>query len=197
MKVHYWLNHPRALVNRIKALGYDLIHPGRPFLAPAAIDFLERELPREGIGIEWGSGRSTAWLARHLRHLTSVEHNADWHARVSQQLRDLKIDNVDYRFVPLDHADTVPTVPVYAVTPRYVAVADAFPDAHFDFAEVDGHYRQACAIAIAPKIKPGGLLLIDDTDWLPRDQWHVPAEWKLIHESVKVNTTTSIWRKPG
>ena len=40
------------------------------------------------VGVEWGSGRSTKWFAGKIRHLTSIEDNADWHAIVTKQLAD-------------------------------------------------------------------------------------------------------------
>jgi hypothetical protein len=46
------------------------------------------------------------------------------------------------------------------------------------------------------KLKPGGLLLVDDTNWLPLSEWGVPTTWQLVHQSTKINTVTSIWRKP-
>lgn len=40
-----------------------------------------------------------------------------------------------------------------------------FPDAGLDFALVDGHYRDYSAKFILPKIKSGGILIIDNVNW--------------------------------
>ena len=46
------------------------------------------------------------------------------------------------------------------------------------------------------KLKPGGLLLIDNTDWQHPPHVHVPTDWPLVHPSRNVLTRTSIWQKP-
>lgn len=51
--------------------------------------------------------------------------------------------------------------------------------------------------AALPKLKPGGLLLIDNTDWKDPPHVHVPKDWPLVHQSCNVMTETSIWRKPS
>jgi predicted O-methyltransferase YrrM len=163
MNTRYWTRHPLMLIRRAWYVGYERLHPKTPFLAPAAVRFLDRRLPRAGIGLEWGSGRSTRWLARRLAWLVSIEYDDRWHAIVAQQLAEEGLSNVDLRLVPLDHPLNEPTRPAYDPLPRYVALANAFPDGHFDFIEVDGHYRQACVAAAVEKLKPGGLLLIVDT----------------------------------
>jgi len=196
MNIRHWVRHPLGLLRRVWHLAYERAHPEEPFLAPAAVRFLDGALPRDGIGLEWGSGRSTRWFARRLKRLVSVEHDRGWFDEVSAQLRQSQLQNVDYRLIPLEHPIDEPTRPVYDPMPRYVSFVEEFPDEHFDFIEVDGHYRQACVVGGAPKLKPGGLLLIDDTNWLPIDAWGVPKPWLLVHQSVKINTVTSVWKRP-
>jgi len=134
--------------------------------------------------------------ARRLGRLVTVEHDPGWFAGVSRQLEQSALRHVDYRLIALEHPIDEPTRPVYDPVPRYVSFVDEFPDDHFDFIEVDGHYRQACVAQGRQKLKPGGLLLVDDTNWLPIEAWGVPPAWHLVHQSVKINTTTSIWRRP-
>jgi hypothetical protein len=196
MNVRYWLSHPLKFGRRIWHFFYEKAHPHEPFLAPAAIRFLDAALPREGIGLEWGSGRSTQWFARRLRQLVVVEHDSNWYEDVSAQLGGAAIRNVDYRLIPLEHPSEAPTKPLYDPMPLYASFVQEFPDAHFDFIEVDGHYRQACVVEALAKVKPGGLLLVDDTNWLPLEEWGVPQSWALVHQSVKINTVTSIWQRP-
>jgi|SRR6185312_521825 len=197
MNVRYWTRHPLRFLRRVWYFFYERAHPTEPFVAPGAIRFLDTALPRQGIGLEWGSGRSTQWFAQRLGRLVVVEHDGAWYEQVRRQLREAGIGNVDYRLIPLDHPPQEPTRPVYDPIPRYVALADEFPDAYFDFVEVDGHYRQACVRAALDKVKPGGLLLVDDTNWLPLVEWGVPAAWKIVHQSVKINTVTSVWQRPN
>ena len=48
-----------------------------------------------------------------------------------------------------------------------------------------------------PKLKVGGLLLLDNSNWLSDGEWGIPASWRLLHRSSNVMTVTSIWEKPG
>jgi hypothetical protein len=104
--------------------------------------------------------------------------------------------NVDYRFIPLDHAIDEATRPVYEVIPKYVAVFSEFEDDSLDFVVIDGHYRQACLLAALKKLKPGGLLLVDNSNWMSQREWGVPGSWPLAHRSENVMSETSIWEKP-
>jgi predicted O-methyltransferase YrrM len=147
-------------------------------------------------GLEWGSGRSTIWFAGRLGRLTSVEHSGEWHRFVNSQLRERGIRNVDYRRIELDHPVDMPTTPRYDVVPKYVAIADEFADGSLDFVLIDGHYRQACVPAAMKKLKPGGFLTIDNSNWMPQSEWGVPTSWPLIHKSTGFDSETSIWQKP-
>lgn len=189
------LLRPVYLTRRIAYKLYVRRHPADPWLAQPAITFLDRELPRDGFGLEWGSGRSTAWFGERLTRLVSVEMDADWLEKVRRKIADTP--GVDLRYVPIEQPDQEPTGPHYDPPPPYVSVADEFEPASLDFVLVDGHYRQACVLAALDKLRPGGLLVIDNTDWLPDHEWGVPADWQRVHRSSNVVTVTTIWRKPG
>ena len=81
--------------------------------------------------------------------------------------------------MPLDHPPAEPTRPVYEPLPRYVAVFNEFEDGSLDFVVVDGHYRQACILAALPKLKVGGLLMLDNSNWLSDREWGIPVSWPL------------------
>jgi hypothetical protein len=51
---------PRYVVDRARDLVYRRLHPGVPWLHPAANAFLERHLRPDHRGFEWGAGASTA-----------------------------------------------------------------------------------------------------------------------------------------
>ena len=185
---------PVYVARRLAYKAYERRHPDEPWLAQGAVRFLDRELPRDGRGLEWGSGRSTAWFAARLAGLTSIEMDAEWYAKVKE-----KVDgNVDLRHVPIEHGLREETPDFPEPTPRYVAVIDEWEDASLDFVLVDGHYRLACVREALPKLKPGGLFAIDNTNWLDDlTRWGVPGDWPLVHQSENVMTQTSVWRVAG
>jgi hypothetical protein len=51
---------------------------------------------------------------------------------------------------------------------RYVGIIDDVVGGSLDFIVVDGHFRKACLQRVARKLRPDGLLIIDNTDVLPR-----------------------------
>jgi predicted O-methyltransferase YrrM len=149
---------PRYVYNRARQLQYERAHAEDPWLTPAAIALLGSLLRRADTGAEFGSGRSTIWFATRVAALTSVEHDERWYRAVAAKLKDRGLGNVDYKLVPGDQplergGDS-----------RYARTALAFPDDSLDFALIDGHYRDYTAKFVLPKIKPGGVLIIDNAN---------------------------------
>lgn len=197
---------PRYIMNRSSLRWHERSHPAEPWLTPDAVRILHTALRPEDIGLEWGSGRSTLWLAGHLGHLTSVEHDPHWHEKVARQLREANAENVTYELRPTTgDADS-----------QYVAIVSGFEDASLDFALVDGALRDHCTAAVLPKIAAGGLLCIDNANWFfdhptrsPTsrtgrgalteswgDCWDVLTRWRMIWTTSGV-TDTAIWLRPG
>ena len=145
---------PRYIVDRLAWKWHEVRHPGEPWIAPAAIAALDDLLLPTDEGIEWGSGRSTLWFARRLRSLRSIESHKGWYAKVKKNLADASVTNVDYRLFELSHEDEQES--------QYTRAADDFPDQTLGFAMVDGAARATCANAVIRKLRPGGLLVIDN-----------------------------------
>jgi predicted O-methyltransferase YrrM len=158
--VGHWT--PRYIRDRARQALYQRAHPDAPWLTPEAIRLLGSMLRSSDIGAEFGSGRSTLWLARRCAHLTSTEHDEAWYARVSAMLAGEAIANVDYRCHPRDEPDAT------GARSAYVQVARSLGDESLDFALVDGVYRDHVTVSLLPKIRPGGMLVIDNVNrYLP------------------------------
>lgn len=96
---------------------------------------------------EYGSGASTAWLARRAGEVISVEHHADWHRLLSP----LVADFAHARLWQRDLAGT-----------DYVgAIAEA--GGQFDLIVVDGRRRIDCLNQALPQLRLGGIVLFDDS----------------------------------
>jgi predicted O-methyltransferase YrrM len=202
---------PRYIASRLRHLQHLRRHPDQPWLTPQANEMLESLLLPSDVGLEFGSGRSTIWLARRVRFLTSVEHDAGWHALVRKQLDGNGLSNVDYLFRPMDVDEAQGT------ESAYVAVTRAMPADSLDFVLVDGVYRGACATSVLHRLRPGGLLILDDAQrYLPSHSYSPGARrphdgaasqewatfldaigsWRTIWTSSGVSDT-AIWFKPG
>ncbi len=193
-RVRFYLGHPARIAARLKYLAWERLNPDKPWLTPGAVHYCELNLRKDMVAIEWGSGRSTAWLAKQVGKLVSVEHDRHWYERVREEIG--VAPNIDFRYVALDHPEQQECVRDYPEVPKYVAVVNEFPDESIDFAAVDGHYRPACIKALERKLKPGGLMLLDDVNMLPLERWFIPKEWALVSHTTNGLKTTGIWRRP-
>ncbi|MEI7685508.1 MAG: class I SAM-dependent methyltransferase [Planctomycetota bacterium] len=195
MAIRFWLTRPRMALARLRYWFWERNNPDKPWLCPGTVAFCETHLSTAMNAIEFGSGRSTEWFAKRVGHLTSVEHDFQWHQLVERKLADAKIANVTYRFVPLDHPEQAPEQAEYSPTPRYVKVADDMPDKSLTFAIVDGHYRTNCVRHLVPKIADGGYLLVDDINmWPSPESLPVPASWRVVDDSTNGVKRCIIWQ---
>jgi len=173
---------PRYVYNRTRQLRYERSHPDAPWLTPAAIDLLGPLLRPADRGAEFGSGRSTVWFASRVAALTSVEHDPRWHAIVAARLLDRGLRNVDYILAPEDQPME------HGGDSAYARTALGFADESLDFALVDGHYRDYSAKFILPKLRPGGMLIIDNVNW------YLPCKSKAPNSRTQAaGPVTAVW----
>lgn len=201
---------PRYVVDRLALQLDQRRHPDHPWLTRQMVAILGDWLRPGDRGHEWGSGRSTVWFARRVAELTSIEDHPAWGETIRNLLDHEGVaDRVGYEVVEqIDQSST----------DRYVAAIDRHANTSLDFCLVDGILRDRCALACLPKIKPGGILLIDNVNWfLPRKSpshspnsrgeaegcassiWHevrtTIASWRCVWTSDGV-TDTAFWVKP-
>jgi predicted O-methyltransferase YrrM len=161
-------------------------------MVPAAIGWLRRRIRGGWSILELGSGRSTAWFARRAGSVISFEDNEYWHRETAERLRSRGLE-VDLRLVPVE---------------EFPAQAASLPDRSFDLVVVD--FLEAPEVsridALRPareKVRPGGYLLLDDSDrpgyaeayellagWRERRFVGVKDEWPEACE-------TAIFRRPA
>ena len=192
----FWLRNPTRVLARVRYWIYEKWNPDKPWLCPGTIARLESVLKPQMSGVEFGSGRSTYWLAQHLKHLISIEHHQGWFESVRKQIKISNIRNVDLRFIPLDHPLDESEHNSYDPLPAYVRWLSLSHDDTLDFVLVDGHYRTTCIRCAIPKIKQGGYLVVDDTQmWDSNGGPPVPADWNCIDSSTNGLKTTKIWKR--
>jgi predicted O-methyltransferase YrrM len=190
---------PRYIFNRIREKIYRRTHPREAWLTPAANAILDSCLRKTDHGLEFGSGRSTLWFAQRVAVLDSVEHQPQWHKKVKGMLAEAGLSNVNYH-LHLRDSDANPG------DSGYVRVADSIPAHSLDFVLVDGIYREFCARAALDKLKPGGMLIIDNVNlYLPcdsvapnsirRGEQPVSAVWAEVLEVIQ--SWRMIWTSNG
>jgi predicted O-methyltransferase YrrM len=206
--VRHWT--PRYVYNRIRLMSSEHAHPDDPWITPEAVRLLTSMLRPSDRGVEYGSGRSTIWFAERVGQLTSVEHDGQWHATVSTKLKNRGLSNVEYILSPRDQPKEL------GGTSEYTRTALNFTELSIDFVLIDGLYREYVTKLMMPKIKPGGMLIIDNINWYLPTPTHAPysrtaalgpdgpvwselardlSKWRSIWTSSGV-TDTAIFIKP-
>jgi predicted O-methyltransferase YrrM len=187
MPLSGWLRTVPALLTRIAK-------PSKPtpWIVPAAVDFLARNITSDWHIFEFGSGFSTIWLSQRAGRVVSIEHNEQWFRHVREQITRRKLTNCELSLVPLD---------------RFAEQFGRREDQSFDLIYVDADEREEgerlahVAVAVS-KLKHGGYLLLDDSD---RPGYRQADEmlkgWPRVRfVGVKpypfVATETSIYRRP-
>ncbi len=191
---------PHYVSARLKNMMYIRRYPDRPWITRTAYDVLASYLRKTDVGLEFGSGRSTVWFAKRVAQLTSVESDPGWHQRVTSRLASEHITNVESHLHPgPEEAGTGPDS-------GYAGVARTFAPNSLDFVLVDGLYRDACALLSLDKLRPGGLLIIDNVNWFLPSNSRAPASirseseihdegWKTLHRTL--STWRRIWTSDG
>lgn len=142
---------PRWLIG--KSLKTSTIEAELPWMCFSATRWLEKQMTSDSRLFEFGSGGSTLFWSARAGHVISVEHDAGWYEKVKMTL-DEKRQNIDYRLVDVDGS---------ADSSAYAKSIENEEDGSLDFVVVDGIFRVECLRAALPKVKPGGFLILDNS----------------------------------
>jgi predicted O-methyltransferase YrrM len=160
---------PHYVVSRAREMIDHHLNPDHPWLTREAVHLLAQLLRADDIVLEFGSGRSTLWFAHRVRQVTSVEHEASWHARGLETLARRGVKNVDLLLRPMDVSESD------GANAAYVRVLHSFCDASLEVCIVDGIYRGQCALGAIARIKPGGLIVVDNAGWFLPSRSRTPG----------------------
>ena len=117
-----------------------------PWLTYPCIEYLN-QLDLSAMRVfEWGSGNSSKWFARRCKEIISVESDQDWYNYVKQELQ-------------------ANQTLLFAEESNYAEVIGDYGD--FDLIIVDALRRYDCAEKALTHLKPGGFILLDNSDWHP------------------------------
>jgi hypothetical protein len=168
----------------------------KPWIAFAAIEFLEKILHREMLVYEYGSGGSTLFFAQRVKEVISTEHDRAWYDQVVNKINTTDITNCKVRLFEPTVKGHIETANIsdpngYASDDEryrgmsfkeYASSIDEFPDEYFDIILIDGRARPSCFKHSEKKLKKGGYLILDNAE---RSYYH------FIHNTLKGKG----WRK--
>ena len=141
-----------------------------PWLPFQIIDRLDEVLTPESSVFEYGGGGSTLWMAERAGEVVTVEHDPEWADALRARTAGLPNVTLLVRSAADDYADYVPAI-------------DDYPDEHFDVVVVDGRQRVRCFEHALPKVRPGGMLLLDDSE---RSRYAPTFELARKHRHVTI-----------
>jgi len=131
---------------------------------------------------EWGSGRSSKWLADRVKSLITIDNNQEW----TDSIPDMP--NIEKHCLNLKsgYAEAI--------------VTHSKKDRKYDFIFVDGRNRVACIKAAKPFLKEGGFLMLDNSDrkryngaWEELKLWPF-ADFHIFCDFERRYWGNTIWR---
>jgi hypothetical protein len=122
-----------------------------PWFTYPAIEFLDSLDLRDALTFEWGSGNSSSYFASRCHEIESIESDPDWY---NYQLAVLA-NNQHLRLVPEGEDD-------------YPSAINSGNHKEYDLIVIDGKQRRLCAKYAFNKLKRGGILILDNSDWYPK-----------------------------
>lgn len=118
-----------------------------PWISYPARDFLEPRLRNDMTVFEFGAGASTFWWARHVKSVSSIEHDEAWHKLLSAN----RPANAEVKFHALEPADA------YAESIFASRMA-------YDIVFIDGRHRVKCLAASVQALNPRGVVILDNSE---------------------------------
>jgi hypothetical protein len=119
-----------------------------PWITYPAIEFLKQLDLSDKMVFEYGCGGSTLFWSRVAAHVDSVEHEEEFY-------RELARDVPGNCTLSLE---MYPDAYIHAVARR---------GEPYDVIVIDGHSRVRCSSVVAAYLKPGGFVILDNSDWFP------------------------------
>lgn len=198
----FLLRHPRQvglLPRWLRERNATTVKLRSPWWPYRAIDWVATALPERARVFEYGGGGSTLWLEDRGATVTVAEHDEEWHKHLAR----LRGVSTRLMFRPASTSGVVTSEAVPGYLDSYVTAIREVPDGSLDLVIIDGRARVECARHAMPKVKPGGLLLFDDTDrarYQPAIQ--MLSAWERhdfpgLKPGQRFPAQTSIWRRPA
>lgn len=159
----------KYLISRIQQYYYQFKNPQAPWLTPLSIRLLNQLIKETDIGFEFGSGRSTNWFAKRCNILYSIEHNSEWYEACLITNKDQKNIKQHLRSIDSDFPFESP----------YLKDIREINSESIDFVLNDGKIRGCVSLCAIPKLKSGGILIIDNAERYLVNNYHLPESIKF------------------
>ena len=148
-----------------------------PWIEEEAIEWLEEQV-RPGMKVfEYGTGGSTLFFARRTKEVVSVECYPEKYEKFTHLLKQkmkssfkVSLNLVppveDPKPFPYSHEsyNSFDEEFIHLSLKEYVNFIKEYGNKFFDIVLISGRARASCIRAAVPKVKPGGLLILNDSE---------------------------------
>lgn len=166
----------------------------KPWLPYQATRYIESLKPKKVF--EWGSGGSTLfWTQLGCSFLVSIEHDQGWYDKIKPQLPEW----VDYKHIPFEEGEICndksdPCCYKSGSTElgqvnfkKYASAIDEYGS--FDLVLIDGMARTSCLVHAHSHVRPGGVIVLDNTGdrpyYLEKTEDRLFGNWETGWEKIK------------
>lgn len=168
-------------VRNLPFWGHKPIDVNLPWWSFAAIDFMDSYCSGKESVFEYGTGGSTVFFAQRCKDVTSVEDDASWYSVVDSVIASRALGNVELLMRPFDFHK-----PVGFEQSEYVT---SLGGKNFDIIVIDGQdwkatERPVCFKRAEQHVKPGGIIVVDDSWRYPQLRTSSSAKSVRTFESV-------------
>jgi len=155
-----------------------------PWIVPESLKHLKRIVQPDWTVFEWGSGGSTVFWSKHCKLVISIEHNPDWLTRTTELLTKHGCKNNWLLYL-------VPGEGTHHLTAfrKYADSITSFGRLEpYDLIYVDGEAssRGWCLDHALSRVKQGGYLLLDNSNWLEGHDFGLEWErWDYVARGMQ------------
>lgn len=188
-------------VNEDEKYGRAALNQGEPWITPESLQYLKSVMTDSKTWkvFEWGSGGSTVFWSKNCASVISVEHLSNWMERTKGMLASFNCpNNWKLHYEPEDKT-------VSQEHYRNYANAILKYDDKYDLIFIDGEAtsRKWCLEHSLSRVKKGGYLLLDNSNWLADHnfgtEWerkdYIERNLNWVGQAESFDWYTSILRK--
>ncbi|MEO6001393.1 MAG: hypothetical protein ABIN89_31365 [Chitinophagaceae bacterium] len=198
--------------------GRNAIEDELPWITFPGIDFLKDHLNKDSNVFEYGGGGSSLFFINHANEVVTIEHHKEWFEKVRNKVLLKKSSNWIGKLIPPDlkegdaeldpndpHDYYTNEEPYYnCIFKSYVTYIDNYPEKYFDLVMIDGRSRPSCIWHSMPKVKPGGYILIDNSNrrsYFAEVMEKLEFDFELIFDEkgpspyMDYLTQTAVWQR--
>jgi predicted O-methyltransferase YrrM len=163
-------SHPSEIATYFRTLRKSPLQVGLPWISLGAIRFLGRALRPEMSVFEYGSGGSTLFFAQRCRSVVAIEDDPYWARIMGERVGAANLGNVIVELHPLESLATFGNSSYLRAidcrSPDLVLIDGKDEDIGlFPQGGHDPRRRTQCFRYVEQRIKPGGMIVVDDSSF--------------------------------